>query len=309
VTGLAAPGDTWGVSGPTFALGYALAALLLLGVVLMWRRAAAAGPIGPFRSLAPMELAYVNGGEQLALYSSLAALRASGAVSSDGSARIVVSGPLPPQVSALDHAVYVAAQRGVKRSMLARDTGVRAVLDRLRDGLAGEGWLLGDEQRARLRVAVLPLFLLVLLGGARVLAGLANGRPVVFVVLETMAVATAAVVLLLRAPRISRAGRRAVNAARVQHQHLAPALAPSWAVYGMGGAALGVALYGTAALWAADPAFAAQAEIQRQAAAGASGSTGATCGSHSSDSGSSGDSGGGSSCGGGGGCGGGGCGG
>jgi hypothetical protein len=66
---------------------------------------------------------------------------------------------------------------------------------------------------------------------------------------------------------------------------------------------MGVALFGAASLYAMDPAFAAEAEIQRiTASGGTSGFTGGDGGGGSSCSG-------GSSCGGGGGCGGGGCGG
>jgi hypothetical protein len=83
---------------------------------------------------------------------------------------------------------------------------------------------------------------------------------------------------------------------RRSSKHLRPDSSPSWSTYGPGAAALGVGLFGTAAIWAADPAFAADAEIQRQSI-GSNGWTGGSDGG-----------GGGSSCGGGG-CGGGGCGG
>jgi hypothetical protein len=71
------------------------------------------------------------------------------------------------------------------------------------------------------------------------------------------------------------------------------------ATYGAAGAALSVGLFGTMALWAADPAFAANVAMVQSAGSGGGGgsSDGGGCGGGSS------------SCGGGGGCGGGGCGG
>jgi uncharacterized membrane protein YgcG len=85
---------------------------------------------------------------------------------------------------------------------------------------------------------------------------------------------------------------------RARYSYLAPASSPSYATYGANDAALGVALFGASTLYAMDPDFATEAEVQR-AASGAVGSS-SSCGGSSS----SGDGGGGSSCGGGGGCGG-----
>ena len=74
---------------------------------------------------------------------------------------------------------------------------------------------------------------------------------------------------------------------------LSPSQRPDWTAYGPAGAALGVGLFGVSALWASDPAFAAEVEAtQARAAASGAGSSG--CGGGGS-----------SGCGGGGGCGGG----
>jgi uncharacterized membrane protein YgcG len=108
-------------------------------------------------------------------------------------------------------------------------------------------------------------------------------------------------IMLTRKRRATHAADNGLRAVRKQHEYLAPHQSPSFATYGATGAAMGVALYGTAALYTMDPAFAAEAEVQRMNAAGGSGG--------STDSSSSSCSGGSSSCGGGGGCGGGGCGG
>ena len=60
---------------------------------------------------------------------------------------------------------------------------------------------------------------------------------------------------------VADAGQAVLAESRTRSRHLAPSLAPSWATYGVAGAAMGVALYGTAAIWAADPAFAGAAGL------------------------------------------------
>jgi hypothetical protein len=100
----------------------------------------------------------------------------------------------------------------------------------------------------------------------------------------------------------TKAGTAALGTLRAQHSYLSPKQSPAYATYGAAAAGMGVALFGAASLYALDPGFAAEAEIQRDMASGGSGYSGDGGSSSSSCSG-------GSSCGGGGGCGGGGCGG
>ena len=129
----------------------------------------------------------------------------------------------------------------------------------------------------------------------RLFSGLFSGRPVGYLLL-TLAGLLGAALLLGRAPVRTRAGRTALRSVRREHTHLAPASAPAYATYGAAGAAMGVALYGTASLWALDPGFAEQAEIQRQAISGTGGWTGGSDGSSGGGGDSSGGDGG-SSCG------------
>lgn len=117
-----------------------------------------------------------------------------------------------------------------------------------------------------------------------------------FVLLIALAVTT--LILLGSVPRNTRAARSAIRTLKGQHAHLSPSSHPSYHTYGATSAAFGVALFGGAALYALDPGFAAEAEVQRNLASGSSSDGGGS----SSDGGSSGgDSGGGGGCGGGGG--------
>src|SRR5690348_11821004 len=97
MTVVAAPGDTWGISGPQFLQIYAVLALLGLVFALVWRATTTRGgdPVG--YQPGPVELAYLAGGPALAVHSALAGLRCTGAVGPGPASRTVVSGgPLPP---------------------------------------------------------------------------------------------------------------------------------------------------------------------------------------------------------------------
>jgi uncharacterized protein (TIGR04222 family) len=233
------------------------------------------------------------------VYSSLGALRAAGAVEAAAGGKITVTGLPPAGASDLDRAVHAAAGRGVRASAMHRDATVAAALDATERRLVDAGALYSDRQRTRQRWGSYALFVLAGLGAARIVAGFDNHKPVLYVALATIGVFGLAKILR-RVPRTTRRGTRMLARLRRRHAHLSPKQSPSWATYGATGAALGVALFGTAALWEADPAFAEQANIGLRQAAGSSySSSGYTSG---------GSDGGGGGCGGGG-CGGGGCGG
>lgn len=296
MTGYAA--DTWGVSGPRFLVLYLAVAGFVLAVGLLWRwwlasRTADTYSVG---RPGPAEVAYLSDGPKLAVYSSLAALRAADCVGARQGGGLSTDHPLPPGATDLDRAVYHAAARGVPAAQLRNDDTVGRTLDALRDGLERGGWLYPAAARRRFRWAGWAMLAVLALGVSRTVAGLANHKPVGNLV-GLMVVVLVAALVLTRAPRITRQGRRLLDELRRGNMHLHPREAPSHAVYGATGAALGVALFGAASLWAADPVFAADAQIAR----------------HTLNNGftsfAGGDAGGGSSCGGGGGCGGGGCGG
>jgi len=201
---------------------------------------------------------------------------------------------IPTVAAELDGAVYAAAGRGVAQRELADDPEVSAALERIRAALVGEGWLLDEATRERVRRASLPVFGLAVVGWARLATGVGTGRPVGFLVVELLAVVFAQTLLLI-VPRTSRAARDMLDNQRRDRAELTPAQAPSWAVYGASGAALGVALFGTEALWIADPTFADEAKVVRHTAT--SGGGGGDTGGGGGDSGGGGD--GSSGCGGG----------
>ena len=311
---LAAPGDTWGIPGTTFLLYYVVAVFAVLVLAAVHRRSLFAGSSGVTAAgLGAQQIAYLNGGNKIAVYTSLAGLRASGAVSSSPAATLVQSGPMPSGLTPLDQAIYHAAGRNYRVRDLSGDQWVAQALIQLRESLERNGLVVTTAQRSAARLWMTPMAVLVLIGIVRANAGSDNGKPITYIVLATFVAAVATYSIWKQAKTVpTRAATKAMREVRRTYKYLAPSQAPSFATYGATGAALGVALYGGMSLYAMDPAFAAEAEIQRNAAAGgyAGGSSGGTsCGAASSCSSSSSSCSSGSSCGGGGGCGGGGCGG
>ncbi|MEV0329914.1 TIGR04222 domain-containing membrane protein [Micromonospora echinospora] len=303
MTLLAAPGDTWGISGPAFATGYLiLAALLALGSTLhrAWLFDGRRAP--GFDHLGPQQAAYLNGGARLAVYSTIGALRSVGAVGADRRKLLRATGPLPAGATPLDQAVHHAASRGVRTSDLPQDHWVATALGQLRQDLESRGLALDADRRRAARFGPALLFLLLFVGVVRLFAGIRNDQPVGFLVAIMVVLAVIFVVQVARVPYRTRAGKTALNNLRAHYRYLTPSASPAYGTYGAAGAAMGVALFGTATLWAVDPAFADAAEIQRTSATSSGSSGGCGGGSGGGDSGSGGD-------GGGGGCGGGGCGG
>jgi uncharacterized protein (TIGR04222 family) len=305
---LAAAGDTWGIPGPTF-LAYFLAAVIGVAVLsAIHRRTLFRGDSSAEAArLGPQQVAYLGGRDKLAVYTSIGGLRAAGAIGSGPDRTLVQTGHMPSGVTPLDVAVYNAAGRRIRARDINSDQWVVAAVTQLRERLENSGLAVTDAQRRVARLWALAAGALFGLGVLRLISGVQNDKPVGFLFPVTFFALIVAILALVRANAVqTRAAARAIRDLRRQHTYLAPKQSPSYATYGAAGAAMGVALFGAASLYAMDPAFAADAEIQRITASG--GTTGYSGG---------GDGGGGSSCsggsscggGGGGGCGGGGCGG
>jgi uncharacterized protein (TIGR04222 family) len=308
VTIAAAP--TWGVSSGVFLLVYAVVAVVVLVASRRARRAladpAAGKALMPDLERHPHDLAYLNGGPDLAVYSALSAMHLRGTVST---ARGVVrpAGHVHDCPNDLERVIHASTGSGVRVRRLAGYYEVARELRAARERLVAAGLLLSDEQRGRIRRVGLWMLAVAGLGLLRILAGVANAAPVGFITAMTFATAITAFVLMGTAPRRTGAGDRVLTRLRGEQHALAPSMSPDWTVYGPQGAALAIGIYGTTALWASDPAFAEELALQRSAA-GSDGGASWSAGSWGGGSdGGSGGGGGGGGCGGGGG--GGGCGG
>lgn len=298
---------TWGIPGSTFLIWYLVTAVIVVIGLIAARRILFAGDRSTGPELDPQQTAYLAGGPRLAAYSSLAGLRGSGALGVGLNRTFAHTGPLPPGATALDQAVYGAATRQ-PAARIQRDPQVAGVLGQMRDGLRRSGLLTTTSARLLARLGSLILVALVALGILRIGAGFANGRPVFFLIPIVVVLAIITLVLATRTPARTRAGSAALTDLRRRNNYLSPSQRPAYETYGPLAAAMGVGLFGTAALYALDPTFASFTDAPNDSSLSGSGmgfgdsfSSSSSCSSGSSCSG-------GSSCGGGG-CGGGGCGG
>lgn len=308
-------GDTWGIPGQTFLALYVVALVLVSGIVLRRRRTIAQGDPRGARTLdsRPEDVAYLNGGPELAVYAALSAMHVDGSlVTSSRTTGQVRAGRVPGHgASALQRAIHRSAQRLTPGRMLGTHEPVRTELARTAQRLETAGLLLSPADRVRYRATAWPVGVLALAGAVRIAAGLGGGRPVGFLFALVSATAVFATVLATRVPDRTRAGDAALTVVRSRNDALSPSMRPDWTAVGPAAAALSVGAFGVGAMLAAEPAFAEELAAQKLATLG--GAPAAT-GGGSSDGGGvvgwSGGDGGGSSCGGGGGgCGGGGCGG
>ena len=293
--------DTWGIPGPTFLAYFIGAAVAVVVLSAIHRKILFRGDRSArVDDLGAQQVAYLNGGDRLAVYASLGGLRAAGLIGSGPGKTLTQSAALPGGVTPLDAAVHNAAGRQVRTRDVLDDQWVRSALDQLREGLERRGLAVPRSAVRTARLWAYAAGALVLVGVLRLIAGVRNDKPVGFLVPVLFVAVIALIVTGRRAARRSTAAAdRGLRDLRKRHDHLAPANSPAYATYGASGAAMGVALFGATSLYTMDPAFAAEADIQRITASGGGGGdfSSSSCSSGSSCSG-------GSSCGGGGGCGG-----
>ncbi|HEX6077400.1 MAG TPA: TIGR04222 domain-containing membrane protein [Micromonosporaceae bacterium] len=306
--------ETWGFSGPDFlkvyiGLGAAVSALAV--ILFLWTRYRSGTPHRDSRAsagdLTPADAAYLRGGPAAAVLCALAALRTRGLVLAPSRRRLATSRTsVPGETSGLERAVHEAVRRQAPYRRIARAPQVREELDAVDTKLTDMGLLSPGPHRTVLRAVELAMFAILAVGIARIVAGIGNQKPVGYLLLSLVGFGTVVIwfhFLARRFPR-TRFGDRVLGYLNSRYIHLAPAHHPSWRANGAETAAMSVALFGAAAVYASDPTFATRLGMSDSAAASGgssysdgSGGAGAGCG------------GGGCGGGGGGGCGGGGCGG
>jgi uncharacterized protein (TIGR04222 family) len=356
---LAADHHTWGISGPDF-LRIFLAALVLAVVITLvlrsraWRWQAQRPVQRPVEGadLAPVELAYLTGEADHVVLVSCLRLAEAGAVEMPEDPY----GPRPPQAVAeqartaevrvtgqpptgrlhpVESATLRHLQAGRTGSELQATLRESPEMQGLHQDMLASGLLVDRTLARRLRMSGVALAAVVAVGVVRLVAGLANNRPVGFLVLALIGGAVA-LLLSLRVPRLTKVGTRCTEDYR--HRYLdvtrplmrnSPPTAHDTALAGQSPAgprpeqhvdSWAIAALGAGAMWGLAPGAAAHFGFLPVAAPAGDGgaAAGYTDFGSSNDSGGSsnsscggGDSGGsscGSSCGGGG-CGGGGCGG
>jgi len=295
---LAATGDTWGISGPTFLGLYAALAVGAVIATVLARRSLVRSPASAVRLNNPDDVAYLHAGAELTVLTALSAMYVAGRISSaSGRQRVQAVGAPGPDAGELQRAIHLSAQEPVPRGKLPDAPPVTDALRHIERRLIDAGLLVSAEQRKRIRRTAWMLWAVVAFGAIRAIAGYNAGKPIGLLLALLAVVVVGAVVLSLTAPRRTNRGNAELTRLRSAHASLSPKLRPRWQVYGPEGAAWGVAVFGTSALWAADPALARELGTSQASFVGNSGGGWSYGG---------GDGGGGGCGGGGGGCGGGG---
>jgi uncharacterized protein (TIGR04222 family) len=256
VSSLASGNVTWGITGPDFLAGYGLLALaVLLGAILArWRLAA--GPSGAAAeelSGRPHDVAYLNGGPELATLSALSSMRVAGTIVTQGRGWVHTGAALHENADELERAIHLAAIVSIDRRQLVTHRIVHTALENVRLRLEGAGLLLSHQQRRRIKRTGLWMVPVVALGLVRLLAGAANGAAVGYLFLELSAVGIVSVLLPATVPKRSRCGTAELKRLRAKHTDLAPGMRPDWTAYGPALAGLGVGIFGASALWASAP--------------------------------------------------------
>lgn len=253
---LAATGDTWRVSGPTFLGLYAALAVVAVIVTMLARRSLARSHAPAPHLDNPDDVAYLHGGPELTVLTALSAMHVAGRITSSGRRHVQAVGAVGPSAGDLQRAIHLCAQDPVPQAKLPGAPPVVEALGRIERRLSDAGLLLTAEQRRRIRLAGWMLWAVAALGAIRAIEGYTAGKPIGFLLALLVVAAVGAAVLSLTAPRRTDHGSAELARLRTAHASLSPKLRPRWRVYGPEGAALGVAVFGASALGAADPALA-----------------------------------------------------
>src|SRR5919198_1658877 len=183
--------DTWGISGPTFLLAYGVIALAAWISTTRVRRTLARGEQPKYStsglSTRPHDVAYLNGGPDLAIFSALSALHLREAITSSRGT-VTATGRLDHGADELERAIHFATTSPVHRKRLQFHRTVADALAAIEARLVAAGLLLSEQQRRQIRNVGFWMLAVAALGFVRMLAGIAGAKPVGFLIIETLAV-------------------------------------------------------------------------------------------------------------------------
>ncbi len=283
--------NTWGISGPYFLLLYAGLFVITWIVVLAVRQrmivVAGTAEVSGQPELGLYEVAMLNGGGRLALALAACRLKEASSIGLDpDGGTLVVQGPLPLDVDPVEKWLYAHVEEPAAPGLDLLDEGpAEPVLGPIRDRLQELKLMLTDRQTASMRRQVWWFAPLLALGTARLVAGIANHRPVQDLIilmllsagvaaglrrLPPRQVSTSITARLFHLPRTTSAGARVLCGWRV--------LPGGDLVAGPDQLAHTVAMGGLRAVMAADAALAATLGIRSGSGGGGGSCGGGGCG-------------------------------
>lgn len=241
----------------TFLLGYVAAAAAMLALVAGWRRLVMRGA-GDGVDGDGVELAFVAGGDALAVSACGAGLRLAGALALEPMYTVKAVGKVPAGAPPLMRALHRAARAERSWAQVVGDAGVQRELERTYRRLVRRGWLLSESARKRARAGSLGLFLVAAGGVWRLgvdLAGGAHAGPLVVGLVFAVGAALFAGWQFRSVGVASRAGRRVLRGLRKEGRGQERSVTEL---------VTAVALFGTTMVDAVDPDFAAWIGVATQ---------------------------------------------
>ncbi|SNT55560.1 TIGR04222 domain-containing protein [Asanoa hainanensis] len=169
------------------------------------------------RKLGAIHLAYLNGGFHLATLTCAVGLHRKGAINLGPGSVLDVTGPLPAGAPPLMAAIHRRLREPSSWPRALADRDVRAAAGALHDELVRRGLLSSPERRRWFQVTTTPLWLAAAFGVVRLLSLFGNraeaARPATAGLLVVTGACAVVGWLLLRAPWLTPAGRRALRSA------------------------------------------------------------------------------------------------
>ncbi len=289
-----AAGETWGISGGDFLMVYIPVALLAIaaGVYLQrkyaHRHAAEWNGVSLDKLTAP-ETAMLFSAER-AVTAAVTLLRSHELIDSDATPTRTPTAAERAQLDWFTSAIH-SALGPTKQTITEIAAAAKKPVQELEIALVQRGYLTGAADKRDARDAAMPIVIVGVLGAVRLIAGVIAGNPSGFLVPCLLVLAFAGW-WVMTPERLTPRGMAARDRAVQDNAHLRPSNSPAYTTYGVGVAAVAVAVFGAAALTVLDPALAQAVEPPSGGADGGG------------DSGGDGGGGGCSGCGGCGGCGG-----
>lgn len=233
--------------------------------------------VPPNEQLSAYEIATLSSDERVVL-AAVAFLRMQGYIDSNGRASNWLQRRVRDRLDPLTLAVFRHLHdRG--RIIVTDADVVKVPLAQLRRQLAERGYMADDSFRSKVRAAVVPMAFVGALGLVWLLVCcLITSPPEMLVAVLVLFVVPGSWVL--SPVRITPLGRATRKRAKKQFRYLRPANAPAYTTYGPAAAAMGVAVFGGAALKRVDRglAKAVSAEKSRARSGGGNGGGGDGCG-------------------------------